>query len=716
MHIDALPLIQLLGPMLFVIGAIYVLGPLLPLENAWARLLIFAVVWLVVIRYLNWRIFETVLPARGGWPEIGWIWLCFTIELLAIVDQLLLYVTFLRPTDRRCEADAHEARLRAVPAAELPSVDVFIPTYNESMEVLEKTIIGALCLDYPNFTVWVLDDGRRPWLKAFCEAKGAGYLTRPDNLHAKAGNINHALANTSGQFVAIFDADFVPQRSFLMRTIGFFVDPSVGIVQCPHAFYNHDPLQTNLAMRKAIPDEQRFFFDAIMPRRDGWEAAFCCGSNSVTRRSALDAIGSRLPTASITEDMLLTLTLLHKGYVTRYLCERLAFGLAPENVEAFFIQRQRWARGAIQIMYQRGGPFGGKLTLMQRLLFLPTHWLSVGLQSLIAMLVPVVFLWTGISPVANVSADQIVFYLIPAILAVLGGIGVYAPGHLFPLAAQVLGLLQSFKILPTVLFTLVKPHGHVFKVTPKGSSARQTTYARGIFWSVAALMAMTVSGLVINTLPDWQIANPAVLPIVAFWAVNNIFVLFLTCMMTLQAPVRRDEERFEFDEPIWIFSAAGALSTGRVRDMSLSGVAITADPERALATSQGEELRVFISEVGFVPGRVVRQTGRFLAVRFELPDSMERDLLVRKLFTSGLDTTNVRVSSWTATIAMLKSIWSTRAELPEQVWGSMPGVTAAPNQAPSAAERLPASSLIVAPRPPKETLAHVVERRRKIAA
>ena len=160
--------------MLFVIGAVYVLGPLLPIKQTWARLLIFSAVWLVVARYLDWRFFETVLPARGAWYEIGWIWLCFTVELLAVADQLLLYITFLRPTDRRGEADAHEARMRSLPPDELPSVDVFIPTYNEPIEVLEKTIIGALCLDYPNVNVWVLDDGRRPWLKAFCEAKGRG--------------------------------------------------------------------------------------------------------------------------------------------------------------------------------------------------------------------------------------------------------------------------------------------------------------------------------------------------------------------------------------------------------------------------------------------------------------------------------------------------------------------------------------------------------------
>jgi cellulose synthase (UDP-forming) len=706
----------LIGPTLLVVGFVYVLGPLLPRERGWVRFLVFAAVWLVIARYLEWRFFQTVLPAHGAWYETGWVWVCFAVELLAITDQLLLYITFLRPTDRRAEADAHEARMRALPPDQLPSVDVLIPTYNEPIEVLEKTIIGALCLDYPKASVWVLDDGRRPWLKAYCAAKGAGYLTRAENSHAKAGNINHALAHTSGEFFAIFDADFVPQRNFLMRTVGFFADPNVGIVQCPHTFYNHDPLQTNLAMRKAIPDEQRFFFDAIMPSRDGWDAAFCCGSNSLTRRAALDAIGGALPTSAVTEDMLLSLALLRKGYITRYLGERLALGLAPESVDAFFIQRQRWAQGAMQILYLPEGPFGAKLSLIHRLLFLPTHWISVGLQSLIAALVPIVFLWTGISPVSQVDADQVIYYIVPAILAVYGGMGVFAPGHLFPLAAQVLGLLQSFKILPTVLLTLIKPRGHLFKVTPKGSSARETTYARGIFWSVAAMMMLTATGLVVNSLPEWQIADGAVLPIVAFWAANNIVVFFLTCMTTLQAPARRDEERFEFTEPIWILSAAGALSTGHVRDMSLSGVAIEPDFERQMTLQAGERIRLFISEVGFVPGTVVRQTGEFLAVKFELAETVERDLLVRKLFTSKFDVRAVNVSTWSATMAMLTSIWTTRAELPTRIAATAPEPLPVATGPAVQTETLPRQSLVVPPRLQQEKISDLAPRRRSIAA
>jgi cellulose synthase (UDP-forming) len=701
LHSESLTLLQLLAPTIFVLGAIYLLASLLPIKRGWARLAIFVVVWSVAAWYLHWRLFVTVLPAEGTWYEIGWLWLCFAIELLAVADQFILYVTFLRTSDRRDEAHRHEARIRALPPEQLPSVDLYIPTFNEPIEVLEKTITGALCLDYPNLSIWVLDDGRRPWLKAFCEAKGVGYLNRPDNTHAKAGNINHALSRTSAEFVAIFDADFVPQRNFLMRTIGFFSDPEIGIVQTPHAFYNYDPMQVNLALRKSLPDEQRFFFDVIMPSRDAWNSAFCCGSNSVTRRAALRAVGDALPTQSITEDMLLSMTLLRKGYVTRYLCERLAFGLAPETVDAFFTQRLRWARGAIQILYLADGPLGRNLTIAQRLLFLPTHWLSQGLRSLIAVVAPIVFLWMGISPVFDVTATDVLYYVVPMVLALTGGVWAFAPGRHFPLASQVQGTFLSFKILPIVLATIVKPFGHPFTVTPKGGISHTSSYARGIFWTAASLIVLTVFGLIINTIPEWRIVDSEqMLPVVALWSAFNVIVLFLVCMMSLQAPRRRGEERFDLDEKIRIIGPSGAVSSGRIKDISLSGVHLEEDSDTAdmdnhtLVAHVGDSIRIFITEVGFVSGTVARQTGRFLGIRFILPPSVERDLLIRKMFTAGLDTTHVDASAWSATGAMLKSIWGMRTEMLERKIENTSDVAdAAP------IEKLPARSLLISPQP-----------------
>jgi cellulose synthase (UDP-forming) len=706
-RVEALPFIQLLSPTAFVLGAVYLLGPSLPLSRTWARVTVFAAVWLIVVRYLDWRLFTTVLPVHGPRYEIAWVWICFTVELLALADALILYLIFLRASDRRVEADEHEAQLRTSPPDAFPSVDVYIPTYSEPLDVLEKTITGALCLEYPNFTVWVLDDGRRAWLKEFCEAKGVGYLTRPDNSHAKAGNINHALTKTNAEFVAVFDADFIPQRRFLMRTMGFFSDPKIGVVQVPHAFYNGDLMQANLAVRKNLPDDQRFFFEAIMPSRDAWDVAFCCGSNSITRRTALRTIGDALPTQSLTEDMLLSLMMLREGYITRYLCERLAVGLAPESIKAFFVQRQRWARGAMQILYLAAGPFGSRLSFAQRLFFLPTHWLTQALLLLMSIVSPLVFLWTGAPPLINVTTQSVLYYLVPMVLAIVGGLWVYAPHHYFPLAAQVLGTFQSFKVFPAALATLLRPFGHVFKVTPKGSAAVQSGYDHGIFWAAALLMAATFAGLLINTSPEWRIVSQlSLLPMVAFWSSINIVVLFLVCMLALQAPVRRAEERFAIDESVRIISASGVLSTAVIKDISLSGAAIVVD--RPIEAKLGERLRVFITEVGFVAGTVVRSNDRQVGVQFDLPTGTERDLLIRKLFTAGRDTRSDSVSAWSATAAMLKSIWKRRAELPPS---ASPATVAARD-----VERLPARSLVVAPQPQIIRLADLSAARRAMAA
>ncbi len=148
--------------------------------------------------------------------------------------------------------------------------------------------------------------------------------------------------------------------------------------------------------------------------------------------------------------------------------------LRRKSLSAFFVQRERWARGATQILFLPEGPLGPRLSLMHRLLlFLPTHWLSQSFMMLMTIVAPIVFLWTGLTPLVNVDTPGVLSYIVPMVLAVIGGMVVFAPGKYFPLAAQVLGTFQSFKILPTVLATFIKPFGHVFQVTPKGGDPRQ---------------------------------------------------------------------------------------------------------------------------------------------------------------------------------------------------------------------------------------------------
>lgn len=642
-----------LAPLALLVGGLILFG------SVWrSRIAIVAIVACTVISYLRWRLMETI-PWGGTLSELWWPLTCLTIETLALFDAAILFALLSRPTDRSAQADAGEARLRALQAqspALLPPVDVFIATYNEPREVLEKTILGCLALDWPEARVWVLDDGRRPWVRDFCVDRGAGYINRPDNKGAKAGNINHGLTQTDAPFVAVFDADFVPRRDFLMRTMGFFDDEKIGIVQIPHSFYNHDPMQTNLGLQQSMPDDQRFFFEAIMPGRDGWDASFCCGSNSVTRRRLFEEIGGGLPEGSITEDMLLTLASLRKGYVTRYLNEPLAFGLAPESTAAFFVQRQRWAQGAIQILYLKEGPLGPGLKLRHRLFFLPSAWITQGLQTMFALLTPILFLLFDLSPMVGVDVSGILFYLLPMLVAVLTGITLLAPRRYYPMAAQLLGMFQSFRILPVAIQTLLHPKGLVFKVTPKGSNASGGGWESTILFSALALIALNVLGIAINLMPEYRVVSQhGLLPVVSFWVAVNILLLLLVAMMCLEKPRIRGEERFPLNKAVTLLGEHGAMAICDRGDISISGIGLQL-PE-ALDIGVGDRVQVVVPDVGILRG-FVRRAGRRIGIGFDFHSEELRDRLIVALFTDRIEANARRPSSLAVAGAVLRRLWT----------------------------------------------------------
>lgn len=641
------------------------------------RIAVVAVLGALFLNYAAWRLPVTVLPASALNMQGILVWGLFAIEALAWLDSSLLFASLARRTDRSAEADAHETRLRALPPERHPEIDVFITTYNESLDVLERTIIGATAIDWPaeRLNIWVLDDGRRDWLRRYCQQHRVGYLTRPDNNHAKAGNVNAAIARTSGEFFAIFDADFIPQRNIFYRMAGFFDDPRIGIVQAPHNFFNHDPLQSNLALRRTLPGDQRLFFDEIMPGRDGWDCAFCCGSNSLTRRRAIEAIGNAMPTASITEDMLLTMALMRKGYVTRYLNERLAIGLAPDSLEALFVQRARWAQGALQILYLKDGPFGPGLRLTARLMFLPTYWLSQALTHVAGLSAPCIYLLTGLLPLVNVTPEAVIYYQLPFILGAMAALRFFAPEQFFPLPSVVLGVLQSFRFLPTLIGTLIRPHGHAFKVTPKGRDASGPRHDRFTVILAGSLLAATAAGFVLNSDLDTRVVDDVdLMPVVALWCTFNAIVLMIVLVTAFSAPSKRTEERFALEEPVLLRGAGDTLS-GRIRDLSLSGVAVRLDTGAAAPT--GGWLAVSIADIGEIPARLVRNSGTEASLAFHLPPSPVRDRLIRKIFTGGHDNATRSDDALAVTMQMIASIFR------DQPVAAPAGIAATPEAPPA---------------------------------
>ncbi len=642
-----------LGPFAFflaVAGFFAALARFLPRNAVWARTLVVAIGVAVSTRYFCWRLLATILPSDLFSLAGAWYLLIYGCEVAGFFNQFLFHTLLTGVADRSPEADRYEEELRSRPADQLPSVDVFICTFNEGLDVVERTIVAALALDYPRFKVWVLDDGDRDWLRDFCQEHGAGYIRRSEHRHAKAGNINHALSLTSGEFFAVLDADFAPFRNFLYRTVGFFADRRIGIVQTPQHFFNPDPIQFNLGLTAAWPDEQRLFFDVILPSRDAWDCAWCCGSCSVQRREAVLGAGG-VPTDSITEDFLSTIVLLRKGYITRYLNERLTMGLAPENLEGYFRQRERWCRGNLQTLFLKSGPLGPGLTLLQRLFFLPIDWVVQHVIRLLMVLVPIIYLWTGVGPFVIPSMAELLMYQLPALVALLGAIRWFAPNSYLPILSTASALFTSFRVVPAGLSTLIKPFGTPFRVTPKGSSITFSFGDVTVLVTVVGLMVLTLGGLIKNRIAPSSADDMSAFQFVGeAWALVNLIVLAVTALIAIESPRRRKEERFPHDRPATC-RLHGVQYPCRVRDISASGALL----DGVNAVSTDGRIEVVLDDVGALPARIVRATGYELAVCFDGISSRDRDRLIRSIFAAGRCNAVQHLRPWKVVLGLFHS-------------------------------------------------------------
>lgn len=644
------------GPTLLVAAIFFIFVLNSPRQRTWVRTITCTFVLLVSLRYLWWRLHDTVLPYPYGGLTFYWVWFLFAIELLAFAEIALFLLIMSRYAERSGEADRLQAAFTAQPQEKWPTIDVLIPTYDEPIDVLERTVVGALALDYPKdkFRVYVLDDKRRDWLKDFCEEKRAIYVSRPDNSHAKAGNLNHGLGLSSGEFVAIFDADFIPYRQFLRRTTPFFCDPTIGIVQTPQHFFNKDPIQSNLSIERVWPDEQRLFFDELAASRDAWDVSFCCGSCSIIRRRAIEAIGG-IPTESVTEDLLTTLEMLNKGYKTRYLNERLSMGLAAENLRGYFIQRSRWCLGGIQSLFVKNGPIHGPgLTLLQRIMFMPTSWLIQYIVRFCLLIVPIVFLWTGVAPLFFTSTEDIIYYQMPVLLAYFLLMRWITPSRYLPVVSNAVGVFATFRLLPTVIMALIKPFGAPFRVTPKGSGADQGYFDGYTFACTAVLITLTVLGVIINIVPEWSTIRRGEFSVVAmYWAGANVVLLVIAALICFEKP-RVPVVAFFIGEPASARSDRGLVS-GRLVSMSLESGTLEVLQDEQLSVGD----KILIEAAGFppLPSRIESITGeaaRKASIRFthEL-DAASRDRLIVKLYT-GDYSQEIRTLD---TLAIVRGVW-----------------------------------------------------------
>ena len=600
-------------------------------DQLWARVVVMTTASAAALNYGSWRLLDTI-PAIDSLPQAIWLVLYLFLEIMMLISGLLSFIFLTRRRNRTPEADDHERRLLAR-GDDVPSVDVMIATYNEDRAILERTIVGALALDWPRnkLTVWVLDDGNRDWLEELCQELGACRLVRAGRNHAKAGNINAALKATraltgGGDYILVLDADFVPYRTLLNRTIGFFDDATVGLVQTPQHFFNGDPIQSGIGQADKLFDEQRFFFDIIQPAKDAWGCAFCCGTSAVIRRQALEQIGG-MPTDTVTEDALTTYRLEEIGFRTIYLNEKLSQGLAPEGLAEYVVQRSRWCLGSVQQVRTPWGPFGSSpMKLLQRVsLFDAQLYWILSFQFRLALLItPPLYLLTGIS-VFQAELDEALSHLLPLIVAGLGSMVWVSRGRLVPIVHDVTQLMAAFDVIPAAYVGLIAPKGQKFKVTPKGLTHAGITIQWGLLKRFVFLALFMVAGLLRCALVETGLPDDAII-VASAWTLYNLMIVLLAAGMCIEPPKRRLEERFQTDEPVALWDDNG-FREGRMKDLSVGGALIQVEG----APPEGD-LRILVREIGTVRATVVSCRDGLLAVKFEKDDGIHR-AMIRKLFS-----------------------------------------------------------------------------------
>jgi len=463
-----------------------------------------------------------------------------------------------------------EVRRRTVPAPpEGLSVDVYITTFNEDVDLLRQTVRGAINMRYPHRTL-VLDDGRRPEVKALCDALGCEYLARETNEHAKAGNWNHAFARTSGAIIATFDADHVPRADFLERTLGFFADPKVALVQVPQRYHNLDSLQHRVDWRnRRLYGEQDVFFNLVMPGKDHWNASFFCGTGAVLRRSALEPYGG-LVTGTITEDMHTALALQAEGWKSVYLNELLVTGLAPMDFASYSSQRLRWAEGNLKIIRRLNPLTHCGLTFAQRVCYFASmyHW-TIGFPKLVFYLAPPLILFTGQFPIAQFDRTFVLMYL--AHLATL--VGSYkllarGTGRLF--MDELFNMANFYTLLVASARFLIGRRASRFVVTSKRGGEGRDDRAALPHYALAGftVLALVWSGLGLGFGVTEDVVGAGV---ATFWALYNLTLMLMVATFARRPSQKRQAVRFRASVPVELLDVPANGWLGVTLDLAESG-------------------------------------------------------------------------------------------------------------------------------------------------
>ncbi|AQS88507.1 cellulose synthase catalytic subunit [Neoasaia chiangmaiensis NBRC 101099] len=639
---------------------------------------------LVSMRYLSWRLTETLVFQTWTQAILG-----FTLglaELYALVMLLLSYFQTLHPLGRKIVAMPENID-------DWPSVDVYVPTYNEDLRIVRLSVLAALTMDWPadRLNVYILDDGHRPEFMEFAQSCGAGYITRANNSHAKAGNLNHAMAETNGDLIAIFDCDHVPTRSFLQNIVGWFTkDPNLALLQTPHHFYSPDPFQRNLSPGEVVPPEGNLFYGLIQDGNDFWNATFFCGSCAVLRRTALEEVGG-IATETVTEDMHTALKLQRRGWATAYLRVPMAAGLATERLILHIGQRMRWARGMLQILRLDNPLIGPGLSFAQRLCYFSAiAGFGYAIPRIIFLGSPLVYLFFSQTLIAA-SPMAIAVYALPHLVHSIATSARVNRNWRYSFWSEIYETTLALFLVRVTIVTLLFPRRGKFNVTDKGGLLERsyldwtaiypnvvfaTILGSGALFGVWRLVMQNNSAIVVNAL--WTNL---------LWISISLIIVLASISVGRESRQIRQSPRVNVRMPVMIRFPDGRLLTGHSTNMSNGGLSFVAsdvlDPIDA-----GQQIQVLADDGGTmlaIPAEILRKTdAHVLSVKWRNSTLLEEAQIIRLVFGrpnawvnwANYPPDRLAHSAW----LVLQSIHSL-FRAPKKIAATPPGPRAAPGRA-----------------------------------
>ena len=617
-----------------------VLTCIVPSTN-WTRLIVKVILIVLATRYMIWRTVGDTMNFSTWFSSALSLWL-YVVEVFGFVGLVLtsLQTIWSNARLRSAQADRYYQDIQS--GQYLPSVDVFVPTYSEQEFIVRRTVVGCQAMDYPNKKVYILDDSIRPQMKALAEELGCGYVTRKPgtiNKHAKAGNLNNALPQTDGELITVMDADFVPFKNFLTRTVGFFQQRDVAIVQTPQNFYNPDHHTRNLGIDHLFPNDLAQFFEHDQSTRDAANAAMCCGTSYVIRRKALESIGGYF-TRCVSEDSSSSTLLLTRGWRVVYLNETLSMGESTRNYRDFLKQRMRWLQGNLQIFYcAKAVPIWSKMNWIQKS-YMVTH-LTGCFQPLVRvtfLLSPLVSLYLGVSSYIS-TLPEFLYYCAPFLLLLVGTFSWasnYCNSYFY---SEVHQTILCFPGLIRLFSTLRSPFGKGFAVTPKGVTVGKKNYNFRSTWPLLLVMALTVIIIGLQLMGYrmglWQVLSNPEFGLVFYWLIYNCIIMGLSVLAAIDQPEKRLMDRFPLRTACKL-TCGNRHYWGHTDDVSEGGAGMTLITEEVIHRHSSVVLEFLESGVS-VEAEVVKSRRKHhstsVSVRFTNPTPEQNRHIIEILYT-----------------------------------------------------------------------------------